>query len=179
METGTEEGRPLSWRLIVPVAVATMVVTASVSFTVARMWRSGVEQPVAFNHRKHVRENKLECSVCHQYYETQTFSGLPAIDVCATCHSQAIGKSAEEQKVVKLVSENKPVVWQSLFRQPPHIFYSHRRHVVKAKLKCEQCHGDIADTVSPPEAVVKLKMNDCIACHESRGVATDCTTCHR
>ena len=75
--------------------------------------------------------------------------------------------------------DNRPVVWHSLFRQPPHIFYSHRRHVVTARLKCERCHGDIADSVSPPVRVVRLTMNDCIGCHESRGVATDCTTCHR
>ncbi len=179
MEPGTETARPLTWRLIAPVAVAVFVLSAGGSFLVARMWRSKIVQPIAFNHRKHVRENKIDCSTCHQYFDTQTFSGLPAIDTCATCHSEAIGKSAEEQKVVQLVRDNRPVVWSSLFRQPPHIFYSHRRHIVKAKLKCERCHGDIADTVSPPVRVVRLKMNDCIACHEARGVAADCTTCHR
>ncbi len=179
MEAGTETTRPLTWRLIAPVAVAVFVLSAAGSFVVARMWRSAVVQPVAFNHRKHVRENKIDCSTCHQYFDTQTFSGLPAIDVCATCHSEPLGKSAEEQKVVKLVRDNRPVVWNSLFRQPSHIFYSHRRHIVKAKLKCERCHGDIADTVTPPVRVVRLKMNDCIACHEARGVAADCTTCHR
>ncbi|HSP13611.1 MAG TPA: cytochrome c3 family protein [Thermoanaerobaculia bacterium] len=179
MEPESENGRPLSWPAIIAVAVGVMFLSAAGSFLVARMWRGKTVQPIAFNHRKHVRENKIECSVCHEFYETQTFSGLPAIDTCATCHTEAIGKSAEEQKVVKLVKDNGQVEWHSLFRQPPHIFYSHRRHVMKAKLKCERCHGDIADTVAPPVRVVKLRMNDCIACHEARGVATDCTTCHR
>jgi hypothetical protein len=179
MESGTENERPLSWRLIAPVTVAVMVLSAGGSFLVARMWRTKAEQPVQFNHRKHVRENKIDCAVCHEYFETQTFSGLPSIDTCATCHSEAIGKSAEEKKVVQLVRDNKKVVWQGLFRQPSHIFYSHRRHVVSAKLKCERCHGDIADTVAPPVRVVRLTMNDCIDCHHARGVAADCTTCHR
>jgi menaquinone reductase, multiheme cytochrome c subunit len=179
MEPENDNGRPLPWVLIAAVAAVAMILSAAGSFVVARMWRAKTVQPVAFNHRKHVRENKIECSVCHAFYETQTFSGLPALDTCATCHTEAIGKSAEEQKVVKLVRDNQPLVWNSLFRQPPHIFYSHRRHVVKANLKCERCHGDIADTVAPPARVVKLRMNDCIACHEARGVAADCTTCHR
>lgn len=179
MDTGSESGRLLKWPAVVAVAVAAMLLSAAGSFVVARMWKDKAVQPIAFNHRKHVRENKIECSACHEFYETQTFSGLPTIDTCGTCHGEAIGKSAAEKKIVQLVRDNRPLVWQSLFRQPPHVFYSHRRHVVSAKLKCERCHGAIADTVAPPGRVVRLKMNDCIACHESRGVATDCTTCHR
>ena len=179
MDPETQKGRPLPWPAIAAVAVVMMLISAAGSFLVARMWRGKVVQPIAFNHRKHVRENKIECSVCHAFYETQTFSGLPAIDTCAMCHSEAIGKSAEEKTVVQLVRDNRPVVWHSLFGQPRHVFYSHRRHVVKANLKCERCHGDIADTVAPPGRVVRLKMNDCIACHEARGVAAECTTCHR
>jgi len=148
-------------------------------FVAASTNREPIRQPIAFNHRKHVKENGMACSDCHTSYQTETFSGLPGADTCSLCHGQMQGKSAEERKLVALLSAGGEPQWRTLFRQPPHIFYSHRRHVMKAGIACETCHGAIANTTTPPTAVRRLKMADCIDCHERRGVATDCTTCHR
>ncbi len=166
-------------RLAIATFVVALAVATATGFITGRIGPLSVRQPVEFNHRKHVIDNQIGCSTCHQYYETQSFSGLPEADVCSTCHSEPQGKSAEEAKLVKLIKDGRPLVWNSLFRQPSHIFYSHRRHVVKAGIKCERCHGNIALTSSPPRSVKKLSMTDCIACHEQRGVPVDCTTCHR
>lgn len=138
-----------------------------------------VHQPIAFNHRKHVEEASISCSTCHQYYETEAFSGLPAADVCAVCHLEPQGKSAEERKLVGLLKAGAPLDWKPLFRQPPHVYYSHRRHVVVAKLDCPVCHGEIAKTTAPPSRVKRLVMQNCIDCHRRRGVSAECTTCHR
>lgn len=134
---------------------------------------------IAFNHRKHVVENEIDCGTCHVYFSEQTFSGLPDPDVCSSCHAEALGKSAEEAKLVRLLSEGKPLEWRRLFRQPPHVFYSHRRHVVVAGIECPVCHQDIGRSEAPPARVRRLRMDDCIACHESKGVSTNCTACHR
>lgn len=149
------------------------------------LWRPGpllpepVRQPIEFNHRKHVKELELTCATCHATVETEAFSSLPAADVCAGCHAEAQGKSEEEKKLVALLSEGKPLLWAPLFRQPAHVFYSHRRHVVSGKIPCETCHGAIGASSAPPGHVKKLLMDDCLACHVARGVSTDCTTCHR
>jgi hypothetical protein len=173
----------VDWRHVATYAVVAFAIVAFFSmgtgFLRARTHHDAAVQPIAFNHEKHVKENQLDCSTCHQFYETETFSGFPEAETCATCHQQPLGKSAEEARLVQLLKENKPLVWGRLFRQPPHIFYSHRRHVVKAKLKCEQCHGAIALATSPPRVVKKLSMNDCIDCHKRNRVSVDCTTCHR
>jgi hypothetical protein len=50
---------------------------------------------------------------------------------------------------------------------------------MKAQIHCERCHGNFAQTTSPPRSVKKLKMADCIGCHEERNVSVECTTCHR
>ncbi len=171
--------RRIRWGAVAATAVAFALIASATSFAIARFGRTEVVQPIAFNHRKHVVDNSIECSTCHAYYETETFSGLPDADTCAPCHAEPIGKSAEEKKLVALLQSGKPLVFTSMFRQPAHVFYSHRRHVVKAKLACEQCHGQFAKTSSPPTTVTKLRMNDCIGCHTKQGVATDCTTCHR
>lgn len=138
-----------------------------------------VRQPIAFNHLKHVKDLDLACNTCHVTVETEAFSGLPSTEICAGCHAEAQGTTAEEKRLVKMIQEGAPIPWAALFRQPSHVFYSHRRHVVVAKLPCTECHGGIADSTSPPLRVRKLEMKDCLACHERKRVSTDCTACHR
>ena len=138
-----------------------------------------VRQPLAFNHLKHVKDLDLACNTCHVTVETEAFSGLPSAEICAGCHAEAQGTTAEEKRLVKMIQDGTPLAWVSLFRQPPHVFYSHRRHVVVAKIPCTECHGGIAETTSPPLRVRKLQMKDCLACHERKRVSTDCTACHR
>jgi menaquinone reductase, multiheme cytochrome c subunit len=141
--------------------------------------RPSARQPIAFNHAKHVKDNDLACSTCHEYYEKQAFSGLPTSEVCASCHLEPQGKSEEERKLVRLLKAGAPLEWKPLFLQPPHVYYSHRRHVMVAKIDCSVCHGGIAQTSFPPTRVRKLRMADCIGCHEKRGAPTQCTVCHR
>ena len=45
--------------------------------------RPAVQQPIVFNHRKHVKELDLACSSCHLTVEKEAFSGLPDAEVCA------------------------------------------------------------------------------------------------
>lgn len=141
-----------------------------------------LEQPIAFNHKRHVEDVGLECTECHQHYETETFSGLPGAEICALCHEEAQGDSPEELRLVERIQGGEPLEWHSLYRQPPHVFYSHRRHVMVAGLECATCHQEIAGAAlatRPPRRVVKLQMEDCLGCHLEQGAATDCTACHR
>lgn len=174
-----EERRAPDRRLAIATFVVALFAAVAVGFATGRFQSAAQSQPIAFNHRKHVVDNEIGCSTCHVYYESETFSGLPDAEICATCHSEPLGKTTEEARLVSLLRSNRPLVWNVLFRQPGHIFYSHRRHVVKARIPCARCHGDIAQTTSPPRSVERLTMEECIACHEERRVATDCTTCHR
>ncbi len=138
-----------------------------------------VRQPVEFNHRKHVTELGISCDTCHSSYQTQTFSGLPKAEDCAACHAEAQGSSDKERALVEKLKRGGTLEWKRLFAQPPHVFYSHRRHVVAGKIACATCHGGIADTTSPPRQVRKLAMQDCIGCHLKSKVSVACTTCHR
>ncbi len=137
------------------------------------------EQPIAFNHRLHVEDLDLVCLDCHEHYESETYSGLPSAEVCGFCHEEAQGESAEEQKLVELLAAGVSPEWQPLFRQPPHVFYSHSRHVVVAGLECEACHGTIAESEAPPSRVDVLTMEECLECHVREGASQNCTACHR
>jgi hypothetical protein len=140
---------------------------------------SPVRQPIAFNHRKHVEELGLTCAACHEFVDNETYSTLPSADLCAACHQEPQGKTAAELKLVRLLQTGAALDWKPLFRQPPHVYYSHRRHVVAGGIDCGTCHGAIAKSTQPPSVVKRLRMQNCIDCHRRRGVSTDCTTCHR
>ena len=162
---------------------AVVVVMAAAGFAAGRTAFRPVEnvsQPIHFNHRKHVQDAGIECSTCHEYYETGEHSGLPELATCLGCHDGTTTGSAEEKKLVALAGMNPPPRFRKLFRLPDHVYYSHRRHVMAAGLKCEQCHGEIAATTAPPSRpLVRITMDTCVACHARQGVQTDCTPCHR
>jgi len=58
---------------------------------------SKTEQPISFNHKKHVDQG-LQCDACHRYFKTQTFSGLPDIKICLECHKEPVTNNPEEEK---------------------------------------------------------------------------------
>ncbi len=138
-----------------------------------------VVQPIAFNHKKH-HDAQIPCTTCHVRVEEAPNAGRPSLETCATCHSAALGDSAEEKKVVDAVTAGHEIRWRRLYRIPSHVYYSHRRHVVTAGIECVTCHGEIGLRESPPERPLnRLTMSFCIDCHRRSNAATHCTACHR
>lgn len=138
-----------------------------------------IRQPIQFNHSKH-RAQGVECSVCHQNVEEQAFAGLPKVETCMLCHSAPQTKSPEEDKVRQFAEKSVEIPWRRLYQMPGHVFFSHRRHVVLAKVDCETCHGPISKAITPPSRpLVNQSMGWCIACHEKRQASVDCNACHR
>ena len=179
MNEPVDRGETPYRRLAIAVFAICFVAAAGVGFVTGQFRPQNVGQPIAFNHKKHVVDNQIDCATCHTSTTTEAFAGLPDADVCSTCHSEPQGKSAEEAKLVKLLKDQQPLVFNSLFREPSHVYFSHRRHVEAGQIKCERCHGAFEKTSSPPKSVRRLKMADCVSCHEERNVPVDCTTCHR
>ncbi len=139
-----------------------------------------VDQPIQFNHQKHVKQVGLDCATCHEYFDTGAHSGLPSLGTCQGCHQEPMTKSPEEQKLLTLIAARPDTPFQKLFRLPDHAYYSHRRHVKVAGLTCETCHGGIAETTAPPRyPLVRITMNTCLGCHVQKHVSTECTACHR
>jgi len=178
---GKGQAGQLSWRAAAAGFLVFLLLGGVTTATLRNnpLFSEPVAQPIAFSHRKHVEENELACSTCHASYEKEAFSGLPGRDVCEVCHAEAQGTSEEERKLVAILESGGPLEWKPLFRQPAHVFYSHRRHVVGVGIQCNVCHGAIGETVKPPGRVKPLSMDDCIACHQRTGASTACTSCHR
>ena len=160
--------------------IAVLIVVVSIPAIAVAWNRSGVPQPVQFNHRKHAGEMSLACTFCHAYAETGAHSGLPGASTCSVCHSAVQGTSAEAARVTALLEAGDALRFNKLFRLPDHVFYTHRRHVGIAELPCEGCHGDIAGTERPPRrALVSIDMDFCMDCHREQGASLECNACHR
>lgn len=128
-----------------------------------------VKQPIEFPHKAHLelKDPKFECTTCHDRAEKGAAAGRPSTKKCLSCHSSGEAKSAEEKKLQALGETGREIPWQRVWRLPPHVFFSHRTHVLRAKVKCQTCHGPMETLTRPPARTLKkLTMNDCIGCHE-------------
>ncbi len=140
---------------------------------------AAVRQPIAFNHAKHIAAG-ADCTGCHETVGEQSFAGLPTLDTCMQCHEDSMSKDPEEKKVRAYAARHEEPPWQRVYREPAHVFFSHRRHVVVAKVACRLCHGDMAKATEPPaRPFVNQKMAWCLQCHEQRHASTDCISCHK
>ena len=144
----------------------------------AAYWSSPV-QPIRFNHAIHVA-NGMDCADCHPGARTGENATLPGIDVCLSCHGEALTKSPEEEKIRTIAKAGKEIPWVQLTRVPRHVYFSHRRHAGLGGIPCTECHGPMEKrTAPPPEPFRTLNMNACIQCHQQRNVRHDCDDCHR
>jgi len=140
-----------------------------------------VDQPIPYNHKKHVKDLELDCTECHRYAKTMARATIPNIEVCSTCHSdEPLTDSPAEKVLLDYIKKGEKIPWRKVYRVPSHVYFSHRRHTVLAGLPCERCHGDVGSRTQPVEKqLVPIKMKRCLECHEKKGVDTDCTRCHR
>lgn len=144
-------------------------------------------QPIFFSHKKHAGELGFSCTVCHQSVETQTFAGLPQPDTCMTCHAAVIIKSTRKHKPLSLemaklkgFADRGEIPWRRIYREPAYVFFSHRRHVVVAKIECAACHGDLPSEEAPASRpFVNQTMQWCTDCHQQKHASLDCNSCHK
>ncbi|TFH66713.1 MAG: hypothetical protein E4G90_02115 [Gemmatimonadales bacterium] len=142
--------------------------------------RGSFDQPIAFNHSKHVEEMGLPCTTCHLYAETGTRATIPNIEVCRMCHTAPLTESPEEALLVEHIQSGEPIPWRKVYWVPEHVYFSHRRHTSVAEISCETCHGAIGERTTPvTRPIVKITMDRCVECHQSTAASRDCISCHR
>ena len=168
-------------KLTPPAAVAGFIVFFALGGTAymgAQYAASPPRQPIAFNHAKHI-ENGLGCTDCHAGAQNQAKATLPTIDTCLTCHQTPLSSSPEEAKIRSLAAAGQDLQWVQLTQLPPHVFFSHRRHVTSGGLACAECHGPVEKSTVPLARPFRvLTMTTCLDCHQQHGVNSDCNDCH-
>lgn len=138
------------------------------------------DQPIAFNHRAHVKDQEMECTDCHLYARTGVRATIPNYQACAFCHEVALGETQAEARLLEHIEAQEPIRWRKVYWVPEHVYFSHRRHTALAGIECEVCHGQIGEREQPvTRRLVEISMNGCMECHEEAGASLDCIHCHR
>jgi hypothetical protein len=159
-------------------SVAAALLAAGVGALLLALRLQAVEQPIAYSHKKHIAAG-LECQACHEgIAEGRVHAQLPRIEVCVNCHGSE--ENPKTKAIRDYAAANREIPWQRVYSVPPHVYFSHERHVGVAKLDCAVCHGDMTQKETPVTSqAVPIRMQRCIACHRTQRVSTDCLACHR
>lgn len=126
-----------------------------------------LEQPAPFSHAHHVGEVGLDCRYCHQGVETTASAGLPATEVCMTCHSQIFSDAPILAPVRKSLASGVPLVWNRVNSLPDFVFFNHAVHVNNG-VGCVSCHGRV-DEMPLTWQEKPLTMEWCLGCHRDPG----------
>jgi hypothetical protein len=130
-------------------------------------WHTGQflapDQPVPFSHAHHVGEIGLSCQYCHQGVLTSASAGLPATEVCMTCHSQILKDAPVLAPIRASFQSKQPVVWNRVNALPDYVYFNHAAHVNNG-VGCVTCHGRVDDMPLTQQAA-PLTMEWCLDCH--------------
>jgi len=145
------------------------------------------DQPIAFSHKIHAGENKINCTYCHFAAEQGRHAGIPPVQLCLNCHSKIRTDSLEVQKVYKALEEGKTIAWTKVNHFPDFAYFNHAQHVNVGKISCQECHGPV-ESMTRLRQEKDLSMGMCIDCHRQKGIAQpedhksakggDCASCH-
>lgn len=170
-----------------------------------RVLYSHQQQPVDFLHKTHAEKSgNADCESCHPFASDGSFAGLPQNDTCAGCHSDKLGTSPSEAKLIDVYLKPQAATpWLVYSGQPANVWFSHAIHVKRAGLACADCHGTLGasdenrvyeqDRISGysrdiwGHSIFRLRrappdgrtMNDCEDCHHKRHVEVGCFGCHQ
>ncbi|MBS0208344.1 MAG: cytochrome c3 family protein [Planctomycetes bacterium] len=121
------------------------------------------DQPVPFSHQHHVRGLGIDCRYCHTTVEESNFAGMPATEICMSCHSQIWKDSPMLQPVRESFRTGKPLLWTRVHDVPDFVYFNHGIHVAKG-IGCESCHGRV-DEMPLMRRAHSLQMSWCLECH--------------
>jgi hypothetical protein len=122
-----------------------------------------VDQPVQFDHRHHVHDDRIDCRFCHRTVEEAASAGYPATEVCMACHSQVWNTAPILEQVRSSYFTDQPIRWHRVHRLPQFVYFNHSIHVNKG-VGCIECHGRV-DQMPLVEQTAPLTMGWCLDCH--------------
>lgn len=154
-------------------------------------------QPIAFSHKIHAGDNKIDCQYCHSSAKHSKTSGIPSVNVCMNCHKN-ISEVAEDTKVewdgvtygkpeldkeiakiyeaagwdaesLEYTGNTKPVKWVRVHNLPDFVYFNHSQHVTVAGVECQKCHGPVEE-MDEMRQFSPLTMGWCIDCHKDTKV---------
>ncbi len=121
-------------------------------------------QPVAFDHRLHAGDFRIDCRYCHATAETGASAGLPATEICVSCHQSVWLRSAAFAPVRRSLATGRPIAWRRVNTLPDYAYFDHAAHT-RHGIGCESCHGRV-DRMARVAQAAPLTMGWCLDCHQ-------------
>lgn len=128
---------------------------------------AGPRQPLPFSHRHHVRDDGIDCRYCHTSVEKTASAGMPATEVCMTCHSQLFSDVALLRPLRESLRTGQRLRWTRVHDLPDFVYFDHSAHVTHG-VPCRECHGQV-DEMPLTMRVHSLQMQWCLSCHRDPG----------
>ncbi len=167
-------------------AFIAIVVLLFVGATVRSCWigaqEVGVEQnyapvqPIAFSHKLHAGDNKINCNYCHTGAYKGKQSNIPSLNICMNCHTYIKkGPLHGETEIAKLVDayeKGTPIKWVRVHNLPDLAYFNHSQHTQVAGIECQTCHGPIEE-MEVVKQYSNLTMGWCINCHRETAVNSE------
>jgi hypothetical protein len=94
-----------------------------------------------------------------------------------SCHATVAKSKPAIQKLAAFAKSQQDVPWVRVYAVLPGVNWTHRKHL-DAGMKCETCHGEVAQMDAMSEATSVTTMGVCITCHKANNAPTVCQTCH-
>jgi Cytochrome c7 and related cytochrome c len=110
-----------------------------------------------------VKDDGIDCRYCHTSVETSHYAGLPATEICMTCHSQIWSNASVTQPIRDSWASGKSIEWRRVHDLPDYVYFNHSIHVNKG-IGCSTCHGHV-DEMPLTYRVNNLYMDWCVNCH--------------
>jgi len=133
-------------------------------------------QPIPYSHKAHLALG-LECKTCHTNPDPGKLMTFPATSTCMSCHATVAKSKPAIQKLAAFAKSQQDVPWVRVYAVLPGVNWTHRKHL-DAGMKCETCHGEVAQMDAMSEATSVTTMGVCITCHKANNAPTVCQTCH-
>lgn len=155
-------------RLGVLVLVATPLAVVAFFMALVRTpyvleYDAPLEQPIAFDHRHHVRDDEIDCRFCHLFAERSRYAGVPPTELCIGCHNQVWNDSPLLRPLRESAFSGEPIRWRRVYQLPDFVRFDHSAHVRRG-VGCSSCHGRV-DLMASVYRPVPTTMAWCLDCH--------------
>ncbi len=126
---------------------------------------SAPAQPIPFDHRLHAGAFAIDCRYCHGTAETGASAGLPATEICVSCHQSVWLQGRAFEPVRRSLATGRPIAWRRVDALPAYVYFDHAAHT-RHGVGCEECHGRV-DRMGRVAQAAPLTMQWCLGCHET------------
>jgi len=150
-----------------PLILFTAAAAFAAAYFASRAERDGVgyapAQPIAFSHRLHAGQMRIDCQYCHTGVAVSASAGIPPASTCMNCHTVARKNRPEIIKLAKFNEQGTALPWKRVHRVPDYAYFNHSVHVNKG-IDCANCHGAV-ENMDVLSQVSQFTMAACLDCH--------------